>query len=70
MAWNPSPEVALARDAAKKLGANRVVILFTTAEDKIGYASYGETRALCDETKKLAEKVYQSGYDWLAEFGE
>jgi predicted secreted protein len=62
MAWNPSPEVAVARDAAVKLKADRVVIVYTTAAGNIGYASYGETKALCAEAKVIADKVYKTAY--------
>lgn len=60
MAWNPSPEVAIARDAARQLKANRIVILYMTELDQIGYASYGETKPLCDETRILADVIYEA----------
>lgn len=60
MAWNPNPQVAAARDFAKKFGADKVVILFTTADRQIGYASYGENKALCAEAKELGEYVYDA----------
>ncbi len=58
MAWNPTPEVAVARDAAGKFGADRCVVLYTLPDGRIGYASYGSTKPLCDETKRLADKLY------------
>lgn len=58
MAWNPSPEVAIARDYAKKFGQKRVIILFDDGE-RCGYTSYGETRALCDSAKRIAEHVWE-----------
>lgn len=67
MAWNPSPEVAVARDAAKKLGADRVVITYTTVAGAIGYASYGETKLLCAETKRLADKLHATAYEFFEE---
>lgn len=67
MAWNPSPEVAVARDAAHRLGANRVVIVYTTDRDQIGFASYGKTRALCDETGPLGRELYARAEKWFAE---
>jgi hypothetical protein len=59
MAWNPSPEVQVARDAAAALGrlvgsVNRCVILYTTDGEKCGYVSYGRTKALCAEAKSIA----------------
>ena len=66
MAWNPSPEVAAARDFATKFGADRVVILYTTASGQIGYDSYGKTKALCKEAAVLGDIAYQAVYDELA----
>ncbi len=60
MAFNPSPRVALARDFAKKFDKQEVIILHINREGKFGYASYGETKALCDEAKKLADICYQA----------
>jgi len=56
MAWNPSPEVAAARDFAKKFGWGRVVIMYET-KGKFGYTSYGTTKALCSSARRIA--------DWL-----
>lgn len=58
MAWNPSPEVAVARDAARKLGADRAVIFYTKPDGQFAYASYGETRALCAEAKKMGDALF------------
>ena len=59
MAWNPSPEVAVARDAAKKLGdASMCIVLWVTADEKVGMASYGKTPALCDAAKCIADDVW------------
>lgn len=67
MAWNPSPEVALVRDAAAKLGADRAVIVYTLPDGRLGYASYGQTKALCAETRKLADKLYERAETWFVE---
>jgi len=61
MAWNPSPQVAAARDFGKKFGKNQVIILHFDKDGRVGYASYGETKSLCDNTKKIADKIF----DWL-----
>lgn len=59
MAWNPSPEVAAARDYGRKFGADQVIILHVnTRTGAMGYASYGATRKLCDDTKELADVAY------------
>jgi hypothetical protein len=69
MAWNPSPEVAVARDAAKRLGdAPMCVVFYVTNEGGFGYASYGKNRALCDEAGKLAKHLYKAAMaeEWEA----
>lgn len=66
MAWNPEPEVAVARDFGKRFNADRVVIVYTTKDGGIGYASYGETRALCAATKVLGDELYKTAYDHFA----
>ena len=67
MAWNPAPEVAAARDFARKFGADKAVILFTLKDGRLGYASYGETRALCAEARKLGDAVYDAAREHLQE---
>ncbi len=72
MAWNPSPEVQVARDAAAKLAelsgvkVNRVVIVYTRDDRKMGYISFGATRELCAETKRLADTLWQSARRWFS----
>lgn len=71
MAWNPSPEVQVARDAgasmAKILGlkVDRCIVLYTTANRQCGYASYGETREKCAEAKQMAEAAAPAAWDEL-----
>ena len=61
MAWNPSPEVAVARDAAKALkDAPMCIVFWVTNDGQIGMASYGKTMALCAEAKKLGESAWKS----------
>ena len=56
MPWNPSPQVAAARDIAGKFGKDRVILLMLNdAERTIEYASYGWTAALCKDTRRLAD---------------
>jgi len=59
MAWNPSPEVAAARDFGKKFVADRVVIFYTTERGGCGYASYGKTKALCADAKRIGDALWQ-----------
>jgi hypothetical protein len=67
MPWNPSPQVAAARDAAKALGADRVVIVFTTPEGRFGYASFGRDKALCANARKLGDRLYEEVERFFAE---
>lgn len=58
MAWNPSPKVAAARDAAKKFNYPKVIICFIDEENgKLEMASYGRNRKECDECKEIADKL-------------
>jgi hypothetical protein len=68
MAWNPSPEVAVARDAAKRLGADRCVLIYTKPDGVIGAASYGKTRALCEATKPVCDRLFDVAMDEFADF--
>lgn len=66
MAWNPSTEVAVARDAAKALGADQVIVIYLKLEQgQIGMATYGKTKKLCDETKILGDEAYKAVYATL-----
>jgi hypothetical protein len=64
MAWNPEPKVAAARDFGKKFGADRVIIYYVQPDGKFGYASYGETKKLCAEAGRVAEKSFDD-LGWL-----
>ena len=59
MAFNPSPKVAVARDFAKKFN-KKMVIIFSTDDKNLEYASYGETKSLCDEAKRLADAATET----------
>lgn len=59
MAWNPSPKVAAARDLGGKFG-KRVVIVLMVDDDHLEYASWGQTRKLCDFGEVLAEAAYDA----------
>jgi len=73
MAWNPSPEVAVARDAAAKMGqivkspVVQIVVMFVTQDGKLGYASYGHDRAACGDAKKLADRLYGEAMQFFGE---
>ncbi len=66
MAWNPTPEVAVARDAANKLESILEVpvamtVVFHVTPNGIGYASYGKNMALCAEARKFADSLMVAG---------
>lgn len=63
MAWNPTPEVQVARDAAKALTKSgrfidRCIVLYTTEQGQIAYASYGKDSAHCGQARRLADEAY------------
>lgn len=64
MAWNPSPEVAAVRDAARKIGesgsvdVDRAVLIYTTRCGQVGYVSYGRTKELCAAARRMADAIY------------
>lgn len=58
MAWNPSPEVAAARDAAKALKADRTIVFFTRPDGHFGFASYGETKAKCAQAAAAGDEIW------------
>ena len=76
MAWNPGPEVAAVRDAARRLGEIRkskvrqCIVLYTTAAGELGVASYGETKAECGEAKRLADKLFDRATEFYGEDDE
>ena len=58
MAWNQSPQVAVARDAARKLGAEIGCVIIYVNEDTFGMASYGHDKQLCDVMGKLGDHLF------------
>lgn len=73
MAWNPAPEVQIARDAAAsmgkvmKSGVDRCIVYFTLDDGRLGYASYGRTSALCAHARRMADSVFDTLQDWIGE---
>lgn len=59
MAFNPSPKVAAARDFAKQFGKEQVIILSFDG-DTLETATYGETKGLCNEAKKLGDVAFDA----------
>lgn len=65
MAWNPSPTVALARDAAlafgriHRLGVRACVIIYELEDGRMSYASYGPDRKRCAAAQDWAERLLE-----------
>jgi hypothetical protein len=67
MSWNPSPEVAAARDFGNKFDADQVVIVYIKRSTRqMGSVTYGKTMQLCRDTKPLGDAAYQAVRDMLA----
>ena len=61
MAWNPSPKVAAARDIGKKFRKPQVVVLMIDQDaGTLEFASYGETRELCAEARKIGDAAFDA----------
>ena len=70
MAWNPAPEVAVARDAARKLDdAPVVVVFYVTREGGLGMATYGKTMKLCAKAKEFGEHLWKAAETFDPEKG-
>lgn len=65
MAWNPSPKVAHARSFGKAFDCPQVIVLFVQRDGRLGYASYGERKKLCDETRKLADAAFDAALAYM-----
>lgn len=66
MAFNPSLEVAIARDTAEKFNAEVGCIVIWVNEDTFGMASYGRNKILCAEMGKLGDHLYEETLAYLA----
>ena len=61
MSWNPSPKVAAARDIGKKFGKPQVVVFMIDQDaGTIEFASYGATRELCADAKKIGDVAFDA----------
>ncbi len=65
MPWNPSPEVAVARDAAQKLQAQQAIIVYLLPNGQVGMASYGATKELCREAGKIGDVLFEKTMEWF-----
>ena len=56
-------EVAAARSLARQFGKSKVILLMFGegyGEETLAYASYGETKALCQEARGLADVAFDA----------
>ena len=61
MPFNPSPEVAVAREAAKQLKAKVAIVIYVSEDgEKIGMASYGQDSTTCKAAAELGDWLYES----------
>ncbi len=67
MGWNPSPEVRVARDAAKALNAEVGAVVIYLSHDTLGFASYGHNKALCTKMSQLGEHLYAATLAYYAD---
>lgn len=68
MAWNPSPEVAVARDAARKLGVDQVmVVTIDYSKNQIGSITYGANKKLCAHAAQLGKAAYRAVFKAMEE---
>lgn len=71
MAWNPNPKVAMCREVARLYDKQMVVLLMVdTKANTLEYASYGETKTLCGEARKMADAAYDAVMEHVASGGE
>ncbi len=68
MAFNPSPQVAAAREVARRFGKKQVIILMLD-DYTLEYASYGEDKALCAGARRLADTAYDAVMEKLEDGG-
>jgi len=63
MAWNPSPEVKVARDCSASMGrligrhVDQCIVIYR-AGGWLGYASYGVDKSQCQVAREEADKLY------------
>lgn len=60
MAWSPTPEVAVVRDACEKMGGHTAILVTIMDNGTFTTASYGRTRALCAKAKKMGDALHNA----------
>lgn len=55
----PTPvHISEARALAKRHGLPTLICLYELPDGRIGFTSYGETRALCDRARRIGDRLY------------
>ena len=61
MPWNPSLKLEDCRKIAKKWNKDTVIIIALNSDDgKIEMATYGKTKELCVQAKRLGGKAFDA----------
>ena len=65
MSWSPSGKVADCRDIAEKWGDKDQVIIIALDRrlETINMATYGRTKQLCSDAKRLGDAAYKAVCD-------
>lgn len=59
-----SPQIAAAREIAERFGQDQVIVLMVSRRHgTIRYASYGRTRRLCAEARRIADRAYEAVFE-------
>ena len=59
-----------ARAASKRLGLKAMIVFQELPDGRWGYTSYGQTKAICARTRKIADAVLHSVADTAADLDE
>lgn len=60
MAWNPSPEMALARLFARKHKRDIVIVVAIDENGVVRTSSYGKTKQLCEgPARRMGDEIHQ-----------
>ena len=66
MAFNPSPEIAAARNFAHRFCKEQVIIVgIDRLLGTLAVYTYGQNKALCDDAKIVGDAVYAAAYKAL-----
>ena len=54
------PTISETKAIAERKGLRRCVILFQLADGRVGYASYGKTKELCNSTRVIMDNTFNA----------